>query len=54
MAVEALSARERTVVLGTYAAGLSQSEIAMLIGLSQSQVSKILSRALGKLHRSVA
>jgi RNA polymerase sigma-B factor len=54
IAVEALSARERTVVLGTYAAGLSQSEIALAIGLSQSQVSKILSRALGKLQRSVA
>jgi RNA polymerase sigma-B factor len=54
MAVEALSDRERTVVLGTYAAGLSQAEIALVIGLSQSQVSKILSRALGKLQRSVA
>jgi RNA polymerase sigma factor (sigma-70 family) len=54
MAVEELSARERTVVLGTFAAGLSQAEIAVTLGLSQSQVSKILSRALGKLHRRVA
>jgi RNA polymerase sigma-B factor len=54
IAVEALSARERTVVLGTFAAGLSQSEIALMLGLSQSQISKILSRALGKLQRSVA
>jgi len=54
MAVEELSERERTVVLGTFAAGLSQAEIAVTLGLSQSQVSKILSRALGKLHRRVA
>jgi RNA polymerase sigma-B factor len=54
MAVEELSQRERTVVLGTFAAGLSQSEIALTLGLSQSQISKILSRALGKLHRRVA
>ena len=54
MALEALSERERIVVLGTYAAGLAQAEIALTLGLSQSQVSKILSRALGKLHRSVA
>jgi RNA polymerase sigma factor (sigma-70 family) len=54
MAVEELSARERTVVLGTFAAGLSQTEIALTLGLSQSQVSKILSRALGKLHQRVA
>lgn len=54
LAVDTLENRERTVVLGTYAAGLSQSEIAAIIGLSQSQVSKILGRALGKLHRWVA
>jgi len=54
MAVEALSERERIVVLGTYAAGLAQAEIAVVLGLSQSQISKILSRALGKLQRGVA
>jgi RNA polymerase sigma-B factor len=54
LAVDTLEHRERTVVLGTYAAGLSQSEIAAIIGLSQSQVSKILGRALGKLQRCVA
>jgi RNA polymerase sigma-B factor len=54
MAVEELSERERIVVLGTFAADLSQSEIALTLGLSQSQVSKILSRALGKLQRRVA
>lgn len=54
MAVDELSSRERTVVLGTFAAGLSQSEIAATLGVSQSQISKILGRALGKLHRKVA
>jgi RNA polymerase sigma factor (sigma-70 family) len=54
MAVEELTQRERTVVLGTFAAGLSQSEIALTLGLSQSQVSKILGRALEKLHKRVA
>ncbi len=54
LAVDTLEQRERTVVLGTYAAGLSQSEIAAIIGLSQSQVSKILGRALGKLQQCVA
>jgi len=54
MAVEELPERERTVILGTFAAGLSQTEIARMLGLSQSQVSKILGRALGKLHKRVA
>ena len=54
MAVEELSQRERTVVLGTFAAGLSQAEIALVLGLSQSQISKILYRALGKLQKRVA
>ena len=54
MAVDELSDRERTVVLGTFAAGLSQSEIALTLGLSQSQISKILGRALSKLQKTVA
>ena len=53
-AIEALDARERTIVLGIFGAGLSQAEIATIVGLSQSQVSKILGRALGKLHDRVA
>jgi RNA polymerase sigma-B factor len=53
MAVEELSDRERAVVLGTFAAGLSQTEIALTLGLSQSQISKILGRALGKLPQKV-
>jgi DNA-directed RNA polymerase specialized sigma subunit len=42
------------IVLGTFGAGLSQSEIALTLRLSQSQVSKILTRALGKLSKMVA
>jgi RNA polymerase sigma-B factor len=51
MAVDELGERERTVVLGTYGAGLTQSEIGARLGLSQSHVSKLLSRALDKLRR---
>jgi RNA polymerase sigma-B factor len=54
MAVEQLNERERVIVLGTYGAGLSQAEVAHLVGLSQSQVSKVLARALGKLSQKVA
>lgn len=54
LAIDALEVRERTVVLGIFAAGRSQAEIAAVLRLSQSQVSKILGRALGKLHGRVA
>ena len=54
MAVDELGERERTIVLGTYGAGLTQSEIGVRLGLSQSHVSKLLTRALGKLSRRVA
>ena len=54
IAVEQLNERERTIVLGTFGAGLSQSEVARLLNLSQSQVSKLLARALGKLSQKVA
>jgi RNA polymerase sigma-B factor len=54
IAIEALDPRERTIVMGIFGAGLSQAEIATIVGLSQSQVSKILGRALGKLHERVA
>ena len=54
IAVEELNERERVIVLGTYGAGLSQAEVARLVGLSQSQVSKVLARALGKLWQRVA
>jgi RNA polymerase sigma-B factor len=54
IAVDELGERERSIVLGTYAAGLTQSELGARLGLSQSHVSKLLSRALGKLSRRVA
>ncbi len=54
MAVETLNERERVIVLGTYGSGLSQAEVAHRLGLSQSQVSKLLARALGKLSQKVA
>jgi RNA polymerase sigma-B factor len=54
MAVDELGERERSIVLGTYGAGLTQSEIGARLGLSQSHVSKLLSRALNKLSRRVA
>jgi len=50
LAVDELAERERTIVLGTYGAGLTQSELATRLGLSQSHVSKLLARALGKLR----
>jgi len=54
MAVDGLGERERTVVLGTYGGDLSQVELGRRLGLSQSHVSKVLSRALGKLHAAMA
>jgi RNA polymerase sigma-B factor len=54
LALDQLDERERTIVLGTFGAGLSQSEIAGLLRISQSQISKLLTRALGKLSREVA
>jgi RNA polymerase sigma-B factor len=50
MAVDELAERERTIVLGTYGAGLTQAELAAHLGLSQSHVSKLLARALHKLR----
>ena len=54
LAIDGLNVRERIIVLGTFAAGLSQAEVAHKLGLSQSQVSKLLARALGKLSQKVA
>jgi len=53
-AVDELAERERVIVLGTYGAGLTQSQIAQRLGLSQSHVSKLLSRALVRIGRRVA
>jgi RNA polymerase sigma-B factor len=54
LAVDELAERERMIVIGTYGAGLTQSELGERLGLSQSHVSKLLARALGKLSRRVA
>ncbi len=52
VAVDELAERERAIVLGTYGAGLTQSELAEKLGLSQSHVSKLLARALNKLRKA--
>ena len=54
VAIQTLAERERTVVLGSFAAGLSQAELGLRLGLSQSQVSKLIKKALLKMHRQVA
>jgi RNA polymerase sigma-B factor len=54
LAVEELAERERAVVLGTFGADLTQGEIGRRLGLSQSHVSKVLTRALGKLNAAMA
>jgi RNA polymerase sigma-B factor len=54
LALDELGERERTIVLGTYGAGLTQQELGRRLGLSQSHVSKLLSRALHELGRRVA
>lgn len=53
-ALDELGERDRTIVLGTYATGLTQSELGERLGLSQSHVSKLLARALERLGRRVA
>ena len=52
LAVDDLGERERTIVLGTYGAGLTQAELGARLGLSQSHVSKLLARALHKLRKA--
>ncbi|HZO94636.1 MAG TPA: sigma-70 family RNA polymerase sigma factor [Candidatus Baltobacteraceae bacterium] len=54
LAVDELAERERAVVLGTFGADLTQGELGRRLGLSQSHVSKVLSRALGKLQTAMA
>ena len=54
LALEHLAERERIVVLGSFAAGLSQAELGARLGLSQSQVSKMIKKALLKMQRQVA
>jgi RNA polymerase sigma-B factor len=54
MAVDDLPERERRIVRGTFEEGLTQTELAVSLGLTQSHISKLLARALAKLHRAVA
>jgi RNA polymerase sigma-B factor len=54
VAIDELAHRERVAVLGSFAAGLSQAQLGERLGISQSQVSKLIKRALVKLHRRVA
>lgn len=54
LALDELAERERAIVLGTFGVGLTQTELGERLGLSQSHVSKLLARALGKLGRRVA
>jgi RNA polymerase sigma-B factor len=53
-AIDDLAERERTAVLGSFAAGLSQAQLGQRLGISQSQVSKVIKKALDKLHAQVA
>lgn len=54
LALAELGERDRTIVLGTYGAGFTQTELGDRLGLSQSHVSKLLSRALVRLGKRVA
>jgi RNA polymerase sigma-B factor len=53
-ALKSLGERERTIVLGLFASGLSQAELGMRLGVTQSQVSKLMKKALQKLQLAVA
>ncbi len=52
-AIEGLNEREKTLVMGIFAAGFSQSEMGRKIGLSQSQISKLLAKVLAKMARDL-
>ncbi|MBV9440674.1 MAG: sigma-70 family RNA polymerase sigma factor [Candidatus Eremiobacteraeota bacterium] len=54
LALERLGERERTIVLGTYGADLTQMQLGARLGLSQSHISKLLARALHQLAACVA
>ena len=51
-ALDLLPARERTILQLRFAEGLTQSEIARRIGISQMHVSRLLNRSLETLRRS--
>jgi RNA polymerase sigma-B factor len=54
VAIAGLGETERAAVLGSFAAGMSQAQLGERLGISQSQVSKVIKRALGKLQQRVA
>jgi RNA polymerase sigma-B factor len=49
-AIEALPERERHILLLRFVAGKSQTEIATIVGVSQMQVSRLVTRSLAKLR----
>jgi hypothetical protein len=49
-----LPERERRILLLRFFGGLTQTEIAAQVGLSQMHVSRLLSRALTRLRRQLA
>lgn len=52
-ALEALPAREKRLIYLRFVRGLSQTEIAGKLGISQMHVSRLLSRTLGLLRKSI-
>jgi RNA polymerase sigma-B factor len=52
-AMEALPERERQILLLRFVAGKSQTEIATIVGVSQMQVSRLVTRSLAKLRTSL-
>ena len=53
VAIETLDPREKLLVMGIFAAGFSQAEMGRRIGLSQSQISKLLAKALAKIAKDL-
>jgi RNA polymerase sigma-B factor len=51
--LRALGERERRIILLRYAQGLSQREIAAMVGISQMHVSRLLRRSIDELRDSV-
>ena len=54
VALAALSERERRIIKGVVQHGLSQAELARSLGISQSQVSKIYTRAVARMRNLLA
>jgi len=52
-AMEALPERERLILLLRFVAGKSQTEIATIVGVSQMQVSRLVTRSLAKLRSAL-